>query len=304
MGIMEPEMRPARREPEGCLVAAVRLPVRIVVLVVVVPVRMLWDLLALCARTLHRTVLRPLGRCLLVIPFTWLWRAVLTPLGRGAGRLVQYLVVAPAVWGWRYLVVAPARWLWRYLVVAPARWLWRSVLVPVGRGLARLADALLTYLVVAPARWLWRGVLAPAGAGIAWLVRHLVVAPALWGWRWVLVPVGRGAAWLLRTLVAVPLVTLWRWVLVPLGRGLAFLGREVAAAFAVAWRVAGYVSRAAGRAVKWALWQTVGRPARWFYRSVCTPLGHFARDAVWRPARDAVRAALSTARRTLRRALL
>ncbi|MEU3632399.1 hypothetical protein [Streptomyces fradiae] len=270
---MEPEMRPARREPEGCLVAAVRLPVRIVVLVVVVPVRMLWDFLALCARTLHRTVLRPLGRCLLVIPFTWLWRAVLTPLGRGAGRLVQYLVVAPAVWGWRYLVVAPARWLWRYLVVAPAR-------------------------------WLWRGVLAPAGAGIAWLVRHLVVVPALWGWRWVLVPVGRGTAWLLRTLVAVPLVTLWRWVLVPLGRGLAFLGREVAAAFAVAWRVAGYVSRAAGRAVKWALWQTVGRPARWFYRSVCTPLGHFARDAVWRPARDAVRAALSAARRTLRRALL
>ncbi|OEJ98212.1 hypothetical protein [Streptomyces thermolilacinus] len=269
---MELRNRPSGCEPEGCLVAAIRLPVRIVALVVVVPVRMAWDVLALCARTLHRTVLRPLGRVLLVIPLTWLWRAVLTPLGRGVAWLVRYAVVVPAVWAWTYLVVAPAVWAWRYLVVVPAVWLWRNVLVP-------------------------------AGAGIAWLVRYLVVVPAGWLWRWVLVPVGQGVAWLLRVLVAVPLGALWRWVLVPLGRALAFLGRELVAALAVAWRVAGYVSRAVGRALKWTLWQTVGRPARWFYRSVCTPIGHFVRDAVWRPVRDAVRDALSTARRTLRRAL-
>ncbi|MEU3450934.1 hypothetical protein AB0H29_27485 [Streptomyces thermolilacinus] len=284
---MELRNRPPRREPEGCLVAAVRLPVRIVALVVVVPVRMAWDLLALCARTLHRTVLRPLGRVLFVlfvIPLTWLWRAVLTPLGRGVAWLVRYAVVVPAAWAWTYLVVVPAWWLWKYVVVTLFEWGVR-------------------YLLVVPARWLWRYVLVPAGTATAWLLRYLVVVPAGWLWRWVCVPVGRGVAWLLRVLVAVPLGALWRRVLVPVGRALAFLGRELAAALAVAWRVAGYVSRAVGRALKWALWQTVGRPARWFYRSVCTPLGHFVRDAVWRPVHDAVRDALSTARRTLRRAL-
>jgi hypothetical protein len=300
---MELRNRPPRREPEGCLVAAIRLPVRIAVLVVVVPVRMVWDVLALCARTLHRTVLRPLGRYLLVIPLTWLWRSVLTPLGRGAAWLFRHLVVVPVVWLVRYLVVAPAVRAWQYLVVVPAVWLWRWVLVPVGRGLAWLGRFLATYLLVVPGRWLWRWLLVPAGRGIAWLVRYLVVVPAVWLWQWVVVPVGRGVAWLFWTLVLVPLGALWRWVLVPLGRALAFLGRELVAALAVAWRVAGYVSRAVGRALKWALWQTVGRPASRLYRSVCTPVGHFLRDEVWRPVRATVRAALSTARRTLRRAL-
>ncbi|MEU2183626.1 hypothetical protein [Streptomyces thermolilacinus] len=278
---MELPNRPPRREPEGCLVAAIRLPVRIVALVVVVPVRMAWDLLALCARALHRTVLRPLGRVLFVIPLTWLWRAVLTPLGRGVAWLVRYAVVVPAVWAWKHLVVVPAMWVWKYIVVAPLGWGSR-------------------YLLAVPALWLWRYVLAPAGTLTAWLVRYLVVVPARWLWKYIVVaPLG----WGLRYLLAVPALWLWRWALVPLGRALAVLGRELAAALAVAWRVAGYVSRAVGRALKWALWQTVGRPARWFYRSVCTPLGHFVRDAVWRPVRDAVRDALSTARRTLRRAL-
>ncbi|NYV77600.1 hypothetical protein HW445_25225, partial [Streptomyces sp. UH6] len=39
------ERVPERRD-EGCLVAAVRIPVRVVALVVVLPLRMLWDLVA------------------------------------------------------------------------------------------------------------------------------------------------------------------------------------------------------------------------------------------------------------------
>lgn len=259
--------------------AAVRLPVRIVVLVVVVPVRMAWDVFVLCARTLHRAVLRPLGRLLVVIPLTWLWRHVLTPLGRGLAWLVEYLLVVPLVW------------------------LWRWVLEPVGLGVARFLTALVRYGLVVPARWVWRWLLTPLGRGVAWLVGYLVVVPARWVWRWVLAPVGRGVARLLRALVVLPLGALWRWVLVPLGRGLAVLGRETAAVFAVAWRIAGYVSRAVGRALRWAAWQAVGRPARWFYCGVCTPVGHFVRDAVWRPVRDAARAALASARDTVRRVL-
>ncbi|MFG2096400.1 hypothetical protein ACGFN2_22860, partial [Streptomyces sp. NPDC048612] len=108
---MEP-MDKNRREPEryepgeGCLTTAVRLPVRIVVLVLVVPVRLVWDALAALGRAVHRSVLRPVGR--------------------GLAWLGHTLVVVPVAWAWRTLVVAPAVWFGRY------------VLAPVGRGIAWL----------------------------------------------------------------------------------------------------------------------------------------------------------------------
>lgn len=50
-------------------------------------------------------------------------------------------------------------------------------------------------------------------------------------------------------------------------------------------------------------------PVAWFYRSVCTPMGHFVREAVWAPAERAAvetaragREAWRTARGTVRRA--
>src|SRR5690606_9103856 len=104
-------------EGEGCLVAAVRLPVRIVALVVVLPVRMLWDALVAAGRVVNDTVLRPVGRALLwlgravfVWPFVALWRYLLVPLGRALAWLVNVLVVVPSVW------------------------LYRRVLTPVGHG--------------------------------------------------------------------------------------------------------------------------------------------------------------------------
>ena len=55
--------RPVPRA-EGCLTVAIRLPVRIVVLVAVVPVRMVWDALVVGGRLVRDSVLRPVGRAL------------------------------------------------------------------------------------------------------------------------------------------------------------------------------------------------------------------------------------------------
>ncbi|MFI1499555.1 hypothetical protein [Streptomyces platensis] len=292
---------PERDEPgEGCLTTAVRLPVRIVVLVLVVPVRLVWDALAALGRAVHRTALRPLGR--------------------GLARL------------WHTLVVIPVAWTWRTLVVAPLGWFWRSVLTPVGRGVAWLVRGLgvgLLWLGKALFVWpwvaLWRYVLAPVGRGIAvvvaWLVRYLVVVPARWLYASVLTPVGHGIAWLVRgigtvlaTLVrwilVVPLVALWRYVLLPAGRALAavvtVVVREVGAAFGHCWRVAGIISRAIGRFLGTVLRWLFVEPVRWVYRTVLTPLGHGIRNGIWRPARQALRTARETVRQTrreLRRAL-
>ncbi|MFE3903786.1 hypothetical protein ACFXPY_26630, partial [Streptomyces sp. NPDC059153] len=73
---------------EGCLTTLIRIPVRIVVLAIVLPVRMIWDALVAGARAADRILLRPLGRALswllatlVVIPAVWLYEAVFTPLG-------------------------------------------------------------------------------------------------------------------------------------------------------------------------------------------------------------------------------
>lgn len=127
---METDRRaPARYEPgEGCVTQVVRIPVRIVVLVLVIPVRLVWDALTAAGRAVDRSVLRPLGR--------------------GLARLWHTVVVRPVAWAWRTLVVVPVAWTWRTLVVLPLGWIWRT-------------------LVVAPLVWLWRAVLAPAGRGPA-----------------------------------------------------------------------------------------------------------------------------------------
>ncbi|MFB8407781.1 hypothetical protein [Streptomyces sp. NPDC055912] len=330
---MHPERTGHPSEPEGCLTAAVRIPVRIVVLVLVVPLRLGWDVLVLCGAFLRR-MFRPVGRAL-----AWFGDAVLAPVGRAVARVAEG--VATACW---WLVATlfktvfhwPWLGLWRYVIVpvavhgiaAPAAWLHRTVLAPLGRGLAR------------GTAWAYARLLAPLGRGTGLVLRAVLVWPwtALWRYavvpvatgvyRWVLTPLGhgltrlargagrglallgrgvallgRGVGLLLRVLVLAPLVFLYRWVLTPVGRVLAVVGRELADALVVAWRVAGYVTRAVGRALKRLARNLIGRPAAWFYRSVCTPVGHLVRDAVWRPARKAaveagraVSAALASAR--------
>src|SRR4051794_27469369 len=84
--VHKPPARPERAE--GCLVVALRIPVRIVVFVLVVPVRMLWDALVAVGRFVGRYVLTPVGRALawllhvlVAVPLGWLYRYLLTPLG-------------------------------------------------------------------------------------------------------------------------------------------------------------------------------------------------------------------------------
>ncbi|WP_455569161.1 hypothetical protein [Streptomyces galbus] len=342
--------------PEGCLVVAIRMPVRIVALVLVVPVRMAWDALAAAGRVLYRTVGRPVGRALAwlaravcVWPFVALWRWVLVPAGRGLAWLARMLVAVPAGWARRYLLAPLGRGLvWLYArVLTPLGqggwWLLRSsgaVLAAVGTGLWAGAVWLGRRLVVVPVRWAVRYlVVVPVRWAVVYLVvvpvrrlvRYLVVVPALWLYARVLTPAGRafascarGVAWLVgvvltggaaallwsgRVLLLVPAAALRRWVLVPVGRVLGVVGRELGQALGHAWRVAGYVSSAVGRFLAALFRWVVVEPVRWVYRAVLTPVGHVVRDAVLRPAAQAVRdagraarQALAAARETVRQA--
>ncbi|MYX13670.1 hypothetical protein GTY67_09560 [Streptomyces sp. SID8374] len=349
-----------RYEPDTALTRLIRIPVRIVVLVVVLPVRMVWDLLAAGWHAFDRTLLRPLGRglawladTLLLTPLAWLFTKVLTPLALAVTWLATAVFIWPWIGLWRYVVVPVAK----YGVAVPVGWLYANLLTPLGHGAARLCGKagqgvawLVTTLVVAPAGGLWRHVLVPAA-------RYGVVVPLVWLYGAVLTPVGRGTAWVLDRVwrgTAWVSEIVWRgtaWVsgkvwqgaawffrgvwtgLAAIGHGLwaaviwlvltllvapaswlyrrvlAPVGREIAEAAEVAWRIAGYLSRAVGRGIAWLFRHLVGVPVAWAYRTVCTPVGHFVRDALWAPARRAAaeagraaRSALATARETVRQA--
>ncbi|WP_280886230.1 hypothetical protein [Streptomyces sp. LBL] len=298
-----PDRPPGQAAPEGCLVVAIRIPVRIVVLVLVMPVRMVWDVLAVVGRVLRDTLLRPLGRALL-----WLGKA---------------LFFWPAVALWRYLLVPVGKalgWLGNVLVVVPLTWLYRYVLTPAGHALAWVHARVLTPLGHG-IRWLLKGVgavFAALGLGVytavVWLARYLIVVPALWLYEWILAPVGRAVAWCVtglvqlvgmilhwatRILFVLPALAVWRWILTPVGRVLAVIAREVGDALGHAWRIAGHISLAVGRFLGTLFRWIFVEPVRWVYRRVLTPVGHAVRDLVLRPAADAARAVGRAARQTL-----
>ncbi|MGW7146581.1 hypothetical protein ACWGIY_20360, partial [Streptomyces sp. NPDC054878] len=88
-------------QAEGCLAVAIRIPVRIVVLVLVVPVRLVWDALVVCGRFVHLRGLRPvgralawLGRTLIVTPLSLLNEYVITPIARGVSTATVWLLKA------------------------------------------------------------------------------------------------------------------------------------------------------------------------------------------------------------------
>ncbi|MEU1180419.1 hypothetical protein ABZ464_22700 [Streptomyces sp. NPDC005820] len=319
MDLQKPPAEP--HQPEGCLVVAIRLPVRIVVLVLVVPVRMAWDALVVTGRFLRDALLRPLGRALLwlgrvafVWPLVGLWRYVLVPADQALAWLGKVLLVVPAVALYRYVLTPvgqAAVWLARG-VGAGCAWLYARVLTPAGRAVL----CLVRYAVVVP---------------VLWLVRYLVVVPARGVYEWILAPVGRAAAWcalglwrllgllmtglgvaaywIARVLLVLPALALWRWVLVPVGRFLGVLAREVGDALGHAWRIAGHLSRAVGRFLATVFRWLFVEPVRWVYRTVLTPVGHVVRDLILKPAAQAARAvgratrqALASARETARQA--
>lgn len=257
------EKAPSHPETGGCLVVAVRLPVRVVTLLLVLPVRMAWDALVLAGRVVRDTVLRPVGRALAVLlralwslcvwPFAALWRYGALPLGRAIG------------------------WIWENLVVVTLVLVHRWVLTPLGHALL----------------WLHARVLTPLGRAALWVLVPLARC-LLTLCRWT----GTALYWIARVLLVLPSVALWRWVLAPAGRVLLVVGREVADALGHAWRIAGRISLAAGRALAALLRLLLVDPARWVHRAVLTPVGHALRDTLLRPAGRAARAVGRAARET------
>ncbi|MFD5447475.1 hypothetical protein [Streptomyces sp. NPDC127100] len=290
-----PQEPPRRSDAEGCLTVAIRIPLRIVVLLLVVPVRLVWDALVVGGRFLRDTVLRPfgralalLGRALIVWPAVGLWRYVVVPAARGVAWLGRYLLVVPAVWLYRW-VLAPAGHAVLWVAGGVG-----AVLAAVGRGLYAAGALVGRYLLVVPATWLYSWVLTPVGHALAWCGRGIA-----WCLRMVATGAGTALYWTARILLVLPAVVLWRWVLAPVGRGLAVVGREAAVALGHAWRIAGHVSLAVGRFLAAVFRLLVGDPARWVYRTLLTPVGHVVRDAVWRPVAEASRGVGRAARKAL-----
>ncbi|MFJ9103709.1 hypothetical protein ACIRJM_35185 [Streptomyces sp. NPDC102405] len=338
---LEKQPAPQAPPPEGCLTVAIRIPVRIVVLVLVVPVRIVWDAFVVVGRFLRDSVLRPLWRALVVWPCVALWRYVVVPLAKAVGWLAKVLVVIPLVWLYRYVLTPVGQgiaWLARR-IAAGLVWLYARVLTPVGHGIVWLlkgVGAVLTLIgrgiawvlrgMAAGLVWVYARMFTPVGHGIVWLLKGVGAVLA-----WIFTPIGRaivwcarGLAWLAGTVVTgigvalywmarillfLPVVALWRWVLAPLGRVLAVVGREVWDALGHAWRIAGHISLAVGRFLGALFRWIFVEPVRWVYRSVLTPVGHVIRDVVLRPVAEAARsvgritrAALASARESVRQA--
>ncbi|WP_329451891.1 hypothetical protein OG894_27935 [Streptomyces sp. NBC_01724] len=267
---------------DGCLTTLIRIPVRIVVLVIVLPVRMVWDALVATSRAADRMLLRPAGRALawlcrvlVVIPLVRLYESVLTPLGHGlrrlaavVGRGVLWLGAAVFVWPWvalwRYVVVPVVR----YGIVAPAVRIYVSLLTPLGHGLRRV----------------YRSLLTPVGRGVAavtvWVLTALFVWPVVGAWRYVLVPLALALDRLVKYLVVAPSAWAYRALLTPLGHGIAWLADVVASGVVAA-------GRGLGTAVVRLVMTVLVTPVRWFWRQVLAPVGREVAAAIgvaWRIA--------------------
>jgi len=219
---------PYRPEPyeytaPGCLTW----PARVIAIVIVVPLRLLWEAVAAVGRAVYAGLLEPLGRLLdfvIVRPARWLFTV---------------LVVIPVRRLCRVLVVIPLSWLWRAILTPAGRWSYERLLVPVGRALRWVTMGLLLIIMTpvgyvlgligrgirALYRWARPG-LAAVGQVIAdalsygWDVAtavarflgrvlfHTVVRPVRWVWRSTVRPVlaatGAAITWTWRVMVASP----------------------------------------------------------------------------------------------------
>ena len=215
-GEWDPGHRP--RQPEGCLVAAFRLPLRIVMFVLVLPVRLVWDALVAVGKAVGRG-------------FEWCGRRVLGPVLRAFGAAVAWVFLALFYWPWAalwtYVLARPLAWLWRHLVAAPAAALHRWVLAPLGHALAAAARGVGKFLsrtghwlFVVPALALHRWLLAPTGRGLALLARETAAALAF-AWHAagrVTLPLLRFLGRVLRAALVTPFVWAWTWLAAPVAR--------------------------------------------------------------------------------------
>ncbi|MEU6892140.1 hypothetical protein ABZ934_10120 [Streptomyces sp. NPDC046557] len=208
---------------------------KIVAVLVVLPVRVVWDLMVGAARAVHRHLLGPL--------YTY----VLGPVLRALGQVVSFLLRLLFVWPWVGL--------WRYLLGPLVRALYGYLIAPVARAVYR-------YLLRPPALAVWRYLLVPLGHGLAWLCVRLyryVLRPVgkVLAWAWavsarVVRVLGRGLRWVGWVLLGWPLSQVYRYVLTPVGH----LLRGV-------WRTARAAVREARAEVRRMLFGTPpGEPAR------------------------------------------
>jgi hypothetical protein len=168
-------------------------------LIVVVPVRLVWELLSAVARFVRAYVLRPVGwllftllvrplrwtlRVFVLLPLRWVAERLLVPVGRLIARYVLRPVGIALAWALSIAlipVVFAGRWIGRGLAA-----LWRALwplLTAVGRLLAwtwHLAGVVLFHLLVRPVRYLWRLLVRPVLGALAWAWRVSVRPAARW----------------------------------------------------------------------------------------------------------------------------
>jgi hypothetical protein len=162
-------------------------------LIIVVPIRLLWELLSVIARFTRVYVLRPIG------------------------RLLYTLLVRPLRWTLRVFVLLPLRWVGERLLVPLGRVILRYALRPVGIALAWVVTIALIPVAFA-ARWIGRGLaalwralwplLAAFGRSLAWIwhqaglvLFHLLVRPVRFLWRVLVRPVLGALGWAWRVTV-------------------------------------------------------------------------------------------------------
>ncbi|OHV35605.1 hypothetical protein [Pseudofrankia saprophytica] len=298
-------------------------PARVVAFAVFLPLRMLYELVALVLRWVVRAtwewllypalrllfgtlriffkalwvvlsalwdwVLRPAGRAL-----AWLWTRVGRPLLRLVWLGLSWLTakVASALRVFFRVLLEVSLWAIEAVVrrlIRPVRWLVRVVLAPAARAAA--------WVLIHAGRAIRVGLYA-LGRLLAWSARHLVARPGRWFGRAVLAPGWRvtvaALAWaarattvVLRLLVAVPLIWCWRTVVVPVGRA-SGKALRILIAVPVAWGWRTLVVPTA-RAVRVASRVLVVRPSRWVRHAVWQPIrettSSVARALTGRPAR-------------------
>ena len=201
---LEKQPAPQATPPEGCLTVAIRIPVRIVVLVLVVPIA---------------KAVGWLGKVLVVIPLVWLYRYVLTPVGQGIAWLARG-IVAGLVWVYARVLTPVGHGIVWLLKGVGAVLAW--IFTPVGRAIVWCARGI---------AWLAGAVVTGIGVALYWIARVLLVLPVVALWRWVLAPIGRvlavigrevwdalGHAWRIAGHISLAvgrfLGTLFRWIFV------------------------------------------------------------------------------------------
>ncbi|MCP2289804.1 hypothetical protein ACFYT3_26875 [Nocardia amikacinitolerans] len=219
---------------------------RVIAIVLLVPVRLLWEAVRLLGRLVAAAVDYFVTRLLApVVRFVWYW--VIRPIWMFFKDFLWGWVLQHVLWG---LVLTPVlallldcflrplrqaveRWLWRALVRPALVWLWRAVLEPLIGLLLATVYLLGKWLVVWPLVQLWRWALRPL-----WVLLRTVL---VYGWRVATVIVG--------VLVVTPCRFVYRTVLRPLLLALA------------------------------AVWvAVVVRPVRWAHSSVVTPVNRWAAE--------------------------